>query len=37
MGKVGAPSDIGGGLILLAGYVLLVVGPITWVLARRRR
>lgn len=38
-GGIGAPSDIGGGGILLAGYVCVAVGLILWVraLIRRRR
>lgn len=28
IGKIGAPSDIGGGLILLAGYVITSLGVI---------
>lgn len=41
VGKIGAPTDIGGGLILLAGYVLIVAGVALaaawlWVKARDR-
>jgi len=28
VGKIGDPTDIGGGLILLAGYVLTAVGAV---------
>lgn len=39
VGKIGQPSDIGGGLILLVGYVLtgIAVLRIAWELGRNRR
>ena len=38
VGKIGAPTDIGGGLIPLVGYVLIIVGLVkgTRVLRARR-
>jgi amino acid transporter len=40
VGQIGAPTDIGGGLILLAGYALSLLGLVAIVgeaVARRRR
>jgi len=36
VGKIGAPSDIGGGLILLLAYGLLAVGVVGLLVAFRR-
>lgn len=32
VGEIGAPTDIGGGLILLAGYILVWIGVVTGVI-----
>lgn len=39
VGKIGAPTDIGGGLILLAGYVLIAIALVMGVieLVHRKR
>lgn len=39
VGKIGQPSDIGGGLMLLAGYVVMGIAVlrIAWDFVRNRR
>ncbi len=37
IGKIGAESDIGGGLILLTGYCLAGLGAVTAIIGLKRR
>jgi len=37
IGKIGAPSDIGGGLIPLTGYILILAGSLKTVAVLLRR
>ena len=37
IGKIGAPSDIGGGLIPLTGYILIIAGSLRTVVVLLRR